>query len=96
MDILFPLGLILVGLVLLAGGGEALVRAATTIAEIAGVSPAVIGLTVVAIGTSLPELVVSLLAALRGEPVPASQTSPSRTSWARTSSTSPRRSGSRP
>jgi cation:H+ antiporter len=44
------------------------VRAATTLAEIAGVPPAVIGLTVVAIGTSLPELVVSLVAALRGEP----------------------------
>lgn len=68
MDTLVPLGMMLLGLGLLAGGGEALVRAATTIAEIAGVSPAVIGLTVVAIGTSLPELVVSLLAAVRGEP----------------------------
>jgi cation:H+ antiporter len=60
--------LVLLGLALLAGGGELLVRAATTIAEIAGVSPAVIGLTVVAIGTSLPELVVSMLASVRGEP----------------------------
>lgn len=65
-----PLAIVFVilGLVLLAGGGEALVRAATTLAEIAGVTPAVIGLTVVAIGTSLPELVVSLLAALDGQP----------------------------
>lgn len=55
------------GLVLLAGGGEALVRAATTIAEMAGVTPAVIGLTVVAMGTSLPELVVSVLSGVRGE-----------------------------
>jgi cation:H+ antiporter len=68
MEILTATILVVVGLILLAGGGEALVRAATTIAEIAGVSPAVIGLTVVAIGTSLPELVVSLLAAARGEP----------------------------
>jgi cation:H+ antiporter len=68
VDIFFAVGLVAGGLVLLAGGGEALVRAATTIAEIAGVSPAVIGLTVVAIGTSLPELVVSVLAAARGEP----------------------------
>jgi cation:H+ antiporter len=60
--------LVVAGLVLLAGGGEALVRAATTLATIAGVSPAVIGLTVVAIGTSLPELVVSLVAALGGQP----------------------------
>ncbi len=58
----------LLGLALLAVGGEALVRAATTLADIAGVPPAVVGLTVVAIGTSLPELVVSLVAALRGEP----------------------------
>ena len=68
MEILTAVALVAVGLLLLAGGGEALVRAATTIAEVAGVSPAVIGLTVVAIGTSLPELVVSLLAAMRGEP----------------------------
>jgi cation:H+ antiporter len=60
--------LVAAGLVLLAGGGEALVRAATTIAGLAGVSPAVIGLTVVAIGTSLPELVVSIVAALGGQP----------------------------
>lgn len=56
------------GLVLLAGGGEALVRGATTIARVAGLTPAVIGLTVVAAGTSLPELVVSVLAAFRGTP----------------------------
>jgi cation:H+ antiporter len=68
MDSLIPIGLVVLGLALLAGGGEALVRAATTIAEIVGVTPAVIGLTVVAIGTSLPELVVSMLASVRGEP----------------------------
>ena len=68
MEPLTAVALVTVGLTLLAGGGEALVRAATTIAGIAGVSPAVIGLTVVAIGTSLPELVVSLVAALRGTP----------------------------
>src|SRR5688572_7497807 len=68
MDAFTALGLVILGLVLLAGGGEALVRGATTIAELAGVTPAVIGLTVVAIGTSLPELVVSLVAALQGQP----------------------------
>lgn len=61
------MGLILLGLLLLAGGGETLVRGATTLARYAGVTPAVIGLTVVAIGTSLPELVVSLLAARDGQ-----------------------------
>jgi cation:H+ antiporter len=68
MTLTVALLLVVAGLVLLAGGGEALVRAATTLAELAGVSPAVIGLTVVAIGTSLPELVVSLVAALDGQP----------------------------
>jgi cation:H+ antiporter len=68
MEILPALGLIVLGLALLAGGGEALVRSATTLAEVAGVSPAVIGLTVVAIGTSLPEFAVSLLAAQQGQP----------------------------
>ena len=68
MELVNPIVTVLLGLALLAGGGEALVRAATTIAEIAGVTPAVIGLTVVAIGTSLPELVVSMLASTRGEP----------------------------
>jgi cation:H+ antiporter len=66
MDTLQSVGLVVLGLVLLAGGGEALVRAATTLAQLAGVTPAVIGLTVVAIGTSLPELVVSLMAAVEG------------------------------
>ena len=68
METLAAVALVLVGLALLAGGGEALVRAATTLAAIAGVAPAVIGLTVVAIGTSLPEFVVSLFAALDGQP----------------------------
>lgn len=68
MDPLTAVGLVVLGLVLLAGGGEALVRAATTLASIAGVTPAVIGLTVVAIGTSLPELAVSVIAAAQGQP----------------------------
>jgi cation:H+ antiporter len=68
MDVASATGLLLLGLLLLAVGGELLVRAATTLAELAGVTPAVIGLTVVAIGTSIPELVVSLLAGWRGQP----------------------------
>jgi cation:H+ antiporter len=56
------------GLVLLVGGGEALVRGASGIALLARVTPAVIGLTIVAAGTSMPELVVSTQAALAGSP----------------------------
>ncbi len=55
-----------VGLVLLLGGGESLVRGASALARRLGWSTAVIGLTVVAFGTSAPELVVSLLSAARG------------------------------
>lgn len=67
MELLVPAVMVVAGLALLAGGGEALVRAATTIASLLGVAPAVIGLTVVAMGTSVPELVVSLFAALSGQ-----------------------------
>lgn len=63
-----PAALIIVGLLLLAAGGELLVRGATAVARQAGVTPAVIGLTIVAIGTSLPELVVSFLSAKAGQP----------------------------
>jgi cation:H+ antiporter len=68
MDIAQAVALIVLGLLLLAGGGEALVRASTTLAELAGVTPAVIGLTVIAMGTSLPELTVSLMAGIQGRP----------------------------
>jgi cation:H+ antiporter len=66
METLGAAALVLIGLALLAAGGEALVRSATTLAELAGVTPAVIGLTVVAMGTSLPELAVTLLAVREG------------------------------
>ncbi|WP_447555058.1 calcium/sodium antiporter [Vreelandella sp. EE22] len=53
------------GLALLIGGSQLLLYGAVGIAQAAGISEAVIGLTVVAVGTSLPELAVSLVAALR-------------------------------
>lgn len=59
------LALVLLGLVLLALGSRWLVRAAVTLAEAFGVSPLLIGLTIVAAGTSLPEVVTSVVAALR-------------------------------
>ena len=48
-------------------GAELLVLGSTGIAETFGVSEAVIGLTVVALGTSLPELAVTLVAGIRGQ-----------------------------
>lgn len=55
---------LVIGLVLLVGGAEALVKSASKLAATAGISPLVIGLTVVAFGTSAPELAVSLQASL--------------------------------
>lgn len=57
---------VLAGLAALVAGGEFLVRGAVRIAERAGLSPAAVGLTVVSVGTSMPELVVSTKAALAG------------------------------
>lgn len=58
---------IIIGLVGLAGGGELVVSNAITIASSLGVSEVMIGLTIVAIGTSLPELSASAMAAYRGK-----------------------------
>ncbi|MDR4508116.1 MAG: calcium/sodium antiporter [Candidatus Brocadiaceae bacterium] len=58
--------LLIIGLSLLLGGGSVLVRGSSSLAKNLGVSPLVIGLTVVAFGTSAPELTVNILAALKG------------------------------
>ncbi|WP_234567395.1 calcium/sodium antiporter [Rhodohalobacter sp. 614A] len=55
------------GLVLLVTGARWLINSSLIFAEMAGISELIIGLTVVAIGTSLPEIVTSLVAAIRGE-----------------------------
>lgn len=60
--------LVLFGLLLLVVGGEALVRGASGVALAARLAPAVIGLTIVAAGTSMPEFVVSVQASLEGNP----------------------------
>lgn len=65
MDIAVPL---IGGFLLLVLGGELLVRGAVRLAERMGVSPLLIGLTLVGFGTSMPELVTSVQAALVGSP----------------------------
>lgn len=62
------ISLVIAGLVLLVGGGELLVRGAIGLAEKAGVSALVIGLVIVGFGTSTPELVTSVEAAMAGSP----------------------------
>ncbi len=64
VDILLVMG----GFVALLFGGEYLVRGAVSIAQRWGVSPMVIGLTLVGFGTSMPELLTSLQAAFAGSP----------------------------
>ena len=63
-----PLILLLAGFVVLGLAGEALLRGAVTLADKLRVSPLIIGLTIIAFGTSAPELTVSLNAALNGQP----------------------------
>jgi cation:H+ antiporter len=59
--------LLIVGLVLLIVGAEALVRGASRLAAAIGISPLVIGLTVVAFGTSSPEMAVSVMSAYESQ-----------------------------
>ena len=56
IDVLYVLS----GFALLMGGGEALVQGATRISQNLSISPLVVGFTVVAVGTSLPELAVAI------------------------------------
>jgi len=64
-EVLLGTGLIVAGVVALAGGGRLIVDSAVTIARSLGASEALIGLTLVAVGTSLPELATSIVAGLR-------------------------------
>ena len=64
LDLLFIVG----GLLLLVFGSRLLVISATDIARLIGISEAVIGLTIIAAGTSMPELATSIVAALRRQP----------------------------
>lgn len=63
----FSIILVAIGLTLLVVGGEVLLRGAVGLAQILKLTPAIIGLTVVAAGTSVPELAVSASAALQGK-----------------------------
>jgi cation:H+ antiporter len=59
--------LLVAGFVLLLGGAEMLVRGASHLAIAVGISPLVVGLTVVSLGTSSPEISVSVVSALSGQ-----------------------------
>ncbi|MGS0728625.1 sodium:calcium antiporter, partial [Shewanella sp. 0m-11] len=58
---------IVIGISMLVGGGILFVDGAVAMAKSFGISEVIIGLTIVAIGTSMPELVTSIVAALKGQ-----------------------------
>ena len=63
--LVITLVVLITGLLLLIGGSHLLIKGAVGLAESLGVSQAIIGLTIVAVGTSLPEFAISVIAALR-------------------------------
>ncbi|GGY98184.1 MULTISPECIES: calcium/sodium antiporter [Shewanella] len=64
---LLSLAFIVVGIGCLVGGGVLFVDGAVALARAFGISEVVIGLTIIAIGTSMPELVTSMVAAIKGQ-----------------------------
>ena len=75
--------LLVAGIVVIVLGADLLVDGAVQIAQTFGVSDAVIGLTIVAVGTSAPELVTTMVSTVKDDRI-----SPSETSWAAASTTS--------
>lgn len=67
-ELILPALAFVAGFVVLAFGAEILVKGSVGLAENMGVSPLVTGLTIVAFGTSAPELSVSIIAAISGSP----------------------------
>lgn len=59
---------VILGSAILVAGGELLVRGAAALARSMGISPMVVGLTVVALGTSAPELIVCVMSSVKGQP----------------------------
>ena len=66
MDVLMQIGLLALGFVLLVKGADWFVEGASRLAEKFGIPQLVIGLTIVAMGTSLPELVTAITALVKG------------------------------
>ena len=67
MDLLIVILLFVLGLVLIVKGGDFFVDAATWIAEVSGMPKFLIGATVVSLATTLPEMIVSIMASLEGK-----------------------------
>lgn len=66
MDLVFVIGLFLVGIVFIIKGGDYFVDAAAWIAEVSGIPKLIVGATIVSLATTLPEMIVSVMAASKG------------------------------
>ncbi|MDD2997777.1 MAG: calcium/sodium antiporter [Candidatus Riflebacteria bacterium] len=64
----FEMRLVITGLIAMIAGSKLLLHGSVAVAKVVGISDEVIGLTLIAAGTSLPELATSVVAALRGKP----------------------------
>lgn len=67
MENIIVIGLFMIGLLLIIKGGDYFVDSASWIAEVSGVPKFIIGATIVSLGTTLPELIVSAIAAAKGQ-----------------------------
>lgn len=67
MELTITILLFLIGIVLIVKGGDFFVDAATWIAEVSGIPKVIIGATVVSLATTLPEMIVSVIAAVNGK-----------------------------
>ena len=67
MELMITILLFLVGIVLIVKGGDLFVDAATWMAEVSGIPKVIIGATVVSLATTLPEMLVSVIAAMNGK-----------------------------
>ena len=67
MELAVMLAVFLAGIILIVKGGDFFVDAASWIAEISGIPKLVVGATIVSLATTLPELLVSMLAAVQGK-----------------------------
>ena len=68
MELIFPILMIILGFSILLVGGDLLVKGSVSLAVRFKINPAVIGLTIIAAGTSAPELVTSIFASLKNAP----------------------------
>ena len=67
MEVFLPILLFVVGIILIIKGGDFFVDAASWIAEVSGIPKLIVGATIVSVATTLPELLVSVMAAVQGK-----------------------------